>query len=132
MYSIDFRRQVLKLRMKEELSLAEVAKRFGVGLASVMRWSKNIEAKIKRNKPATKIDMEALKKDIETRPDAYQYERAARLGVSRHGIRHALRRLGVTYKKKPKTPQSQSRRTTFLPENASDLQKKETASDLHR
>jgi hypothetical protein len=62
--------------------MALVAKRFGVGVASVLRWSKNIEAKTTRHKIATKIDMEALKMDVETYPDAYQYERAGRLGVS--------------------------------------------------
>lgn len=46
------------------------------------------------------------KKDIELYPDAYQYERTARLGVSAMGIWHALRRLGVTYKKTLKHPKS--------------------------
>lgn len=52
-YSLDFRSKVLKIRKTEDLSMAEVAKRFGVGLASVMRWSKNLEAKTKRNKLPT-------------------------------------------------------------------------------
>ena len=42
-YSLDMRQQVLKIRSEECLSMAKVAKRFGVGVASVMRWSKNIE-----------------------------------------------------------------------------------------
>ena len=96
-YSVDFRRKVLAIREKEGLSLAKVAKRFDVGLNSVMRWSKNVEAKTTRNKPSTRVDMEALKRDIEQHPDAYQYERAARLGVSRNGIWHALKRLKVSY-----------------------------------
>ena len=41
-YSIDFRRKVLAIRDKENLSMAEVSKRFGVGLASIMRWSKTL------------------------------------------------------------------------------------------
>lgn len=113
-YSVDFRRKVLAIREKEGLSLAKVAKRFGVGLNSVMRWSKNIEAKKTRNKPATRVDMEALKRDIEQYPDAYQYERAARLGVSKNGIWHALKRLKVTYKKKPSTSESQSRKAIYV------------------
>lgn len=63
-YSRDFRKKVLTIREKENLSMAKVAKRFSVSLASVLRWSKNLEAKTKRNKPATKIDMEALKRDV--------------------------------------------------------------------
>lgn len=63
-YSRDFCNKVLTIREKENLSMAKVAKRFGIGLASVLRWSKNLEAKTKRNKPATKINMEALRHDI--------------------------------------------------------------------
>jgi transposase len=98
-YSLDFRKKVLKIRVEEGLSIEEVAIRFGVGKASVMRWLIDIEPKKKRNKPATKIDMEALKKDVEANPDSYQYERAARFNVSKTGIRSALIRLKLTYKK---------------------------------
>ena len=103
-YSLDMRKKILKIRHEEGLSMAKVAKRFGVGVASVMRWSKNIECIKKRNR-STKIDMEALKKDVETYPDAYQSERAGRLGVSEYCVWYALKRLGVTYKKKPSITQ---------------------------
>ena len=84
-----------------------------------MRWAKNIELKTMRNKPATKIDMEALKKDVEAYPDAYQYERAQRLNVSKTGIGYALKRLGVTYVKKPKSPPSGLRKTiSILPSSS--------------
>ena len=98
-YSIDFRRQALLIKAKENLTFDEIAKRFGIGRASVVRWSKPIEAQRTRNKPATKIDMEALKQDVEEYPDAYQYERAKRLGVSQRGIGYALKRLGISCKK---------------------------------
>ena len=98
-YSLDFRKKVLKIRTEEGLSIEEVAIRFGVGKASVMRWLIDIEPKKKRNKPATKIDMEALRKDVESNPDSYQYERAARFNVSKTGIRSALIRLKLSYKK---------------------------------
>lgn len=55
----------------EGLSMTKVAKRFRLSLASVMRWSKTLEPITKRKKPATKIDMEALKRDVEKYPDAY-------------------------------------------------------------
>ena len=45
--------------------------------------------------------MGALKKDVEAYPDGYNYERAARLGVSTSGIYYALKRLNMSYKKKP-------------------------------
>jgi hypothetical protein len=40
--------------------------------------------------------MEALKRDVEKYPDAYQYERAQRLGVSQRGIGYAWKRLGIS------------------------------------
>lgn len=98
-YSSDFRRKVLSVREQEGLTISEVAARFCVGVASVVRWLKHPEPKRMRNKPATKIDMQALARDVKDFPDAYQYERAQRLGCSAQGIAHALRRLKVTYKK---------------------------------
>jgi len=115
-YSSDFRRKVLSVREKEGLTIAQVAKRFCVGVASVTRWLKNPNPKQTRNKPATKIDMEALAHDVLEHPDAYQYERARRFGVSVQGINYALRRLGVSYKKNAKSSQSTRWRTAHLPE----------------
>jgi transposase len=109
-YSLDMRQQVLKIRSEEGLSMAKVAKRFGVGVASVMRWSKNIEAIKKRNR-STKTDMEALKRDVEQYPDAYQHERATRLCVSEYCVWYALKRLGVTYKKNTSAPKGNPRKT---------------------
>lgn len=98
-YSIDFRRKALLIKKQEELSFEATAKRFGVSQSSVFRWSKHIKAQRTRYKPATKIDMEALKREVEISPEAYQYERAERLGVSRRGIGYALPRLGISRKK---------------------------------
>jgi transposase len=106
-YSLDFRKKVLQVRSKENLSMAKVAKRFDVALTSVMRWSKNIEAKAKRNKPPTSIDMEALKLDV---------QKAERLHVSHNCIWHALKRLNITYKKNSTASQGGSRKAFyFLP-----------------
>ncbi len=113
-YSLDFRQKVLRVRAKEKLTFIETAKRFDIGLASLVRWSKDIIPQKTRNKPATKIDMEALKKDIEAYPDAYQYERAERLGVSKVCIWYALKRLKVTYKKNSQASQSGSRKTICI------------------
>lgn len=99
-YSIDFRRKVLSIKEREQLSFEAIAQRFEVGKASVVRWSKDIEVRRTRQKPATKIDMEKLRQDVEQYPDAYQYERALRLGVSQRGIGYALKRLRISRKKK--------------------------------
>jgi transposase len=98
-YSIEFRRKALLIKEQDKLSFEATAKRFGVGKASVVRWSKQRESQRTRHKPATQIDMEALRQDVEEYPDAYQYERAQRLGVSQRGIGYALKRLGICRKK---------------------------------
>jgi transposase len=117
-YSLDFRQKVLKTRDKENLSMAEVAKRFGIGVTSVMRWCKKVEPKPIRERPAIKLDMEALKKDVVLYPDAYLIERAERLNVSKNGIWYALKRLNVTYKKNASAPQGRSGKTIcVLPKN---------------
>jgi transposase len=120
-YSLDFRKHALGIRDQEKLSLKAVAERFGVSCQTVYRWTKRLESKTTRNKGATKIDMEALKQDIVKIPDAYHYERAARLGVSPRGIGYALKRLGVTYKKNTFSSEGLPRRTTCLPGQAQRL-----------
>lgn len=103
-YSIDFRRKVLSIKEREQLSFEAIAQRFEVGKASVLRWS--LEVRRTRHKPATQIDMEKLKPDVEPYPEAYQYERAQRLGVSQRGIGYALKRLRISRKKNLFTSQS--------------------------
>ena len=59
------------IKEQEHLSFEATAERFGVGKMSVFRWSKQIEAQRTRNKLATKIEMEVLKRDVEQDHDAY-------------------------------------------------------------
>lgn len=113
-YSVDFRKKVLLIKQEEKLSCKEVAKRFRIGIMTVVRWGQCIDPKRTRDKAAVKIDMDALREDIKNYPDAYQYERAGRLGVSKACIWHALKRLGVTYKKNPKPSQGRSRKTQCI------------------
>ena len=98
-YSIDFRRKVLAIREQDQLSIAETARRFGVGSASITRWLKRLEPQAHRHKPATRVDRMALACDVRQHPDAYQRERAQRLSCSEKGIGHALRRMGISRKK---------------------------------
>ena len=114
-YPSSFRCKVLSVRKKEGLTIAQAAARFCVGIASVTRWIKNPNPKQTRNKPATKIDMIALARDVQEFPDAYQAERARRLGVSEKGIGHALRRMNISYKKNTAASQSGRRQTAHLP-----------------
>ena len=119
-YSSYFRRKVLLVREQDGLTISEVASHFGVGVASVVRWLKKPDPKLNRNKPATKIDMEALARDVRDNPDAYQYERARRFGVSVQGINYALRRMSMRYKKNSSASESRRRRTAYLPDDHRD------------
>ena len=98
-YSTDFRRKVSETRERDSLSFETVAVRFNVGKSGVTRWAKRLEPCRSRNKSAVGTDMELLAQDVALYPDAYQYERAERLGCSQRGISDALKRLKISRKK---------------------------------
>jgi len=114
-YSIDYRQRVFEIKEREGLTFEETMKRFGVGIATLFRWQKRMEPREKRNKPATKIDMERLKKDVKKRADAYLMERAERFQVSVSGMYYALKRLGISYKKNSASPQGGRKGTYEVP-----------------
>lgn len=122
-YSVDFRRRVLEIKEKEKLFYRDLSKRFSISVTSLVRWSKKLEPKNKRNRLPSKINMEVLEKDIHERPDDYFHERAKRFGVTVNGIWQALKRLGVTYKKKPSSSQSGSRKTLYILPKTSKIYK---------
>lgn len=113
-YEVSFRKQVLRVLEEEGLSIRSVAKRFGISPNTVYLWKKRISRKPRKVK-AYKIDMDKLKEDIVSHPDAYNYERAKRLGVSISCIYYALKRLGVSYKKNPEAPEGMRQKTAHLP-----------------
>ena len=114
-YSKDFRKQVLQIKEKDKLTIKEASERFGISARSLCRWKHQLEPKLKRDKPATKIDMAALKIDIDQYPDGYLAERAERLGVSRSCVFFAIRRLGVRYKKNPNSSKTRRKKAYCLP-----------------
>ena len=102
-YALAVREHIMGIKKKEGLTFMETSARFGVPLRTLQRWDVRIEPK-RRACGATKVDMEGLRADVAERPDDYQYERAARFGVGPGAIAYALRRLGLTNKKKPAPP----------------------------
>ena len=99
MYSLDFRKRVFAIKAKEDLSFAQTSQRFGIGMRTLFAWQKRLEPKTTRNKPATKIDMEALRKDVKQHPDRFQWERARDYNVSAWAIGKALIRMNLSLKK---------------------------------
>ena len=129
-YSIDFRRQVLAVRERDHLSIAQAAERFAVGKASVMRWLTRIERKPSGFRQR-KLDIEALKQDLQDYPDAYQYERAARLGVTQNAICYALKnKLRVTYKKNTRASAGGRSRTVCLSSTTGRVRSGRTAAGM--
>ena len=114
-YPFEFREHVLGVQKREGLSFSETAKRFDIGVSSLVRWKNRIEPKRKKNRPWLRINRHRLAEDIRVHPDAYQHERAQRLGVARRSIGDALRRIGVTYKKNDANSKSRSRKIAQLP-----------------
>ena len=105
-YSRDLREKALNF-VKEGKSQAEASKVFGVGERTIRRWYKQlrIEGHINKKpyvKTKRKIDPDALRADVEKTPDAYLKERAQIFGVTPSGIWRELKRLKITFKKKPK------------------------------
>lgn len=105
-YSLDFRKRVFAVKKKENLTFSATSKRFHVPMNTLFRWQRRLEPKITRNKPATKIDMEALRRDVRRHPDKFQYERAKEFGVTQGAIWFALKRLHISYKKNSLASQS--------------------------
>ena len=58
--------------------------------------------------------MEGLKEDVNKHRDLYQYERAEKFNVSQNCIHKALKRLKVSYKKKPHTSRGKRRRAYIV------------------
>ena len=101
LYSLDFRKKVMKIKEKEKLTYPQTAQRFDIGITTVVRWGKRIEP-LKVVRKSRKIDMDLFKKDVEENLDSYQRERAKKFNVSKTCIYNALKRLKVTYKKNSK------------------------------
>lgn len=110
-YSLDFRKQVFKIKEKYNFTFAETSEHFGITIRTLFRWSKRLEPKVKRDKPSTKVNMKLLEQDVKKHPDSYQYERAERFGVTQSAIYYALKRLGVSVKKNVSSPQGQRNKT---------------------
>ena len=114
-YSLDFRKKVFAVKAKRDLTFKETSQHFDVDISTLFRWQRKMEPCLTRNKPATKLDMDALARDVESAPDDFQWERAKRLGVAERTIGYGLKRLGISYKKNAPTSQSRRGRTYSLP-----------------
>lgn len=95
-YSVDYRRRALLL-LDEGKTKSEISRIFGIARTTLDRWlmSDSLEPQKPGPKGPRTFTYQALQAHVAQFPDAYQYERAEALGVSRHVILHGLRRLGI-------------------------------------
>lgn len=103
-YSLDLRERAVKYR-KEGHSLKQTSEIFGVGQSTVRDWEKKYEetgslANKELHRPAKKLPLEALAAYVAEHPDAYQREIAEAFGCSDVAVSKALKRLGITRKKR--------------------------------
>ena len=103
-YSLEFRQKVFVTKEKFQLTFQETSERFDIPIRTIFRWQRQLEPCIRRNKPATKVNMEKLMQHVKDYPDAYLRERAQVLGVTFQTVHCALKRLNVSYKKNTTTP----------------------------
>lgn len=99
--SRDLRKRVIEF-VRGGGGKAEAARRFQVSRSSVYNWT-SVPNGLAYQRPGPKgprhLDWDALRRDVATHPDRTQQERARHFGVSRHGIWHALQRMGLSRKK---------------------------------
>lgn len=105
-YPKELRQKVLSMKVKNGWTFKKTAEHFEICIRTLLRWSKRLEPYSKHRNHKTKIDKDKLLEDVKKYPDAYQYERGLRLGVSQSCICYTLKKLKISYKKNAKAPKS--------------------------
>lgn len=100
MYSRDFREKVLAA-LASGRTYRQVAEDFDISTRTIQNWKRRIESNTRGRTRRSKISLEALRKDVEMYPDAYQYERAARFNCTQNAIHKRLKKLGISKKNSP-------------------------------
>ena len=124
--SLDLRERVVKAVVDEGMSRNETAKRFGVGIASAVRWVARFKATGEvspsamvgdRRSRRIEVHRDYLLSLIRRQPDLTLLEIQDRL-IANCGERFSTSviwrffdRHGITFKKRPHTPRSSSART---------------------
>jgi transposase len=103
MYSVDLREKALKY--KETHRETETSEIFGVSVSAIRTWEKlqKEQGNVKRKeleRSGRKIKSSELKRDVETRPEDFNWERAVRFGCTEEAIRKAMKRNKLTRKKR--------------------------------
>ncbi len=103
-YPVIYRRRTIEYR-QEGHTLEETSKTFGVAISTIRKWEKMLKEKgaLTPKVPERsfkKICPEKLRAYVSAHPDAFQREIAQEFNCSPSAVRKALKRLGITRKKK--------------------------------
>ncbi|MEZ4606656.1 MAG: IS630 transposase-related protein [Deinococcales bacterium] len=113
-YDLDLRKRAIVL-IEEVVSVANVSRVLGVSEYAIRDWKKRhaqgcLAAQYPKRRGAYHIQEEALKAHLQEKPDAYLSELAEVAGGTSQGVSHALRRLGITRKKRHQNTENEMRR----------------------
>jgi len=103
-YDKKFKEQVLK-HLSKGHTQESTSKLFGVVTTTIKEWKRRVEKgeglapKIRQRSPK-KIDPEKLRAYMELHPDAYEREIATEFNCVRSAVQKALKKLGITRKKR--------------------------------
>jgi transposase len=102
-HSRDFQECCLNYK-REGHSIEEVMEIFKVGKTTIYNWEKESQAGFPEKPPRTcekKINKEALRKAVEEKPDSELAELAKLFNCSAVAVHKALKKMGITRKKRP-------------------------------
>lgn len=100
--SLDYRERAMEL-LEEGKSQTEVAELLAVNRKTLYEWKQRggeLGTSYPSRRGAYHIDKEAIKAHLEKEPDAHLSELASVAGGTTQGVRHALKRMGITRKKR--------------------------------
>ena len=103
-YPTKYRERTIEYR-QEGHTLEETKQVYHVSISTIRDWEKQLQEEGHLEKKPVersfrKIDPEKLRSYVAEHPDAYQSEMAKEFRCSESGIRDALKRLGITRKKR--------------------------------
>ncbi|NIT59302.1 MAG: helix-turn-helix domain-containing protein, partial [Aliifodinibius sp.] len=103
-YSIDLRQRVMNY-IQSGGSKTQACRLFQVGRTTIYRWLQREDLRPTRTvRRHRKLDWDALKRHVQTYPDALLKERAAHFGVHINAIWYALKCMKIRYKKNAPVP----------------------------
>jgi len=99
-YSTDLRRRVIA-RVRSGDGKSAACRLFGISRSTLHSWLNRADLSPSQNGfRHRKLNRKDFERHVADHPDALQRERAAHFKVSANSIRHALKRMGATRKKK--------------------------------